>query len=315
MEESLVIEDWELQAREELNPEPLIDGILWSDDRALLIAPQKTGKSIVTLQIARSLAGQTPFLGFEVPEVRTVLYLSGEGDMGELKSRSKEMGSLIPTEEGKLFYWPIPQHPLNRAEGLEELMKVGEQIKPDLTIFDPAYSLMTGSLKEDEAVGDFLRNLNLFQKETGSAMMITHHIHRPRMTENGQRISEGDQSYYGNMLWTAWPKRVYLLEMKGKEKMRTLSCSTYRDKTGLVEPMDLTLVEPSPLILQQKVEGWTGPMWQVFYKLEQGGIAKSVIVEMLTAGNRPRSTAYAAISSLEAIDVIHDSGNGIYVRT
>ena len=309
MEESLVIEDWELQAKEELNPEPLVDGILWSDDRALLIAPQKTGKSIVTLQIARCLAGGTPFLGFKVPEVRTVLYLSGEGDMGELKSRSKEMGSLIPTKEGKLYYWPIPQHPLNRQEGLEELIMVGEQVKPDLTIFDPAYSLMTGSLKEDEAVGDFLRNLNLFQKETGSAMMITHHSHRPRMTENGQRISEGDQSYYGNMLWTAWPKRVYLLEMVGKEKMRRLSCNTYRDKTGLVEPMDLTLVEPSPLVLQEKVENWTGPMWQVFYKLQAGHVAKSVLVESL---DKPRSTGYAAVSSLEALDIIRDYGGSMY---
>jgi hypothetical protein len=309
MEESLVIEDWELQAKEELNPEPLVDGILWSDDRALLIAPQKTGKSIVTLQIARCLAGGTPFLGFEVPEVRTVLYLSGEGDMGELKSRSKEMGSLIPTKEGKLYYWPIPQHPLNRQEGLEELMMVGEQVKPDLTIFDPAYSLMTGSLKEDEAVGDFLRNLNLFQKEIGSAMMITHHSHRPRMTENGQRISEGDQSYYGNMLWTAWPKRVYLLEMVGKEKMRRLSCNTYRDKTGLVEPMDLTLVEPSPLVLQEKVENWTGPMWQVFYKLQAGHVAKSVLVDAL---DKPRSTGYAAVSSLEALDIIRDYGGSMY---
>jgi len=312
VEDSLIIEDWELQAREDLISEPLIDGILWDDDRALLIAPQKTGKSIVALQIARCLAGGNDFLGFDVPEPRTVLYLSGEGDMGELKSRSKEMGSLIPTNEDRLFYWPIPQHPLNRIEGLQELLKVGNELKPDLTIFDPAYSLMSGSLKEDEAVGDFLRNLNLFQKETGSAMMITHHSHRPRMTENGQKISEGDQSYYGNMLWTAWPKRVYLLEMKGKERMRTLSCNTYKDKTGLEEPMNLTLVEPSPLILIPKTEGWTGPMWQVWYKLEGGTVAKSELVTML---NKPRATGYAAISSLEALNIVHDTGNGMYGRT
>ena len=312
MEESLVIEDWELQAREELESQPLIDGIIWDDDRALLVAPQKTGKSIVTLQMARCLAGGVPFLGFDVTEPKTVLYLSGEGDMGELKSRSKEMGSLIPTLQDRLYYWPIPQHPINRSEGLHELLMVGEQIKPDLTIFDPAYSLMSGSLKEDEAVGDFLRNLNLFQKETGSAMLITHHSHRPRMTENGQRINEGDQSYYGNMLWTAWPKRVYLLEMKGKERMRTLSCSTYRNITGLEEPMNLTLVEPSPLVLIPKYEGWTGPMWQVYYKLEKGSVGKAELVDSLS---KPRSTGYAAIASLEALDVVRDTGGGMYART
>lgn len=306
--ESLVIEDWELQDRDELELNPLIDGILWEQDRAMLIAPQKTGKSIVALQIARSLAGGMDFLGFKTPEPKTVLYLSGEGDLGELKSRSKEMGKLVPTQKDRLFYWPIPQHPMNKKEGLEKLLEIGKQVKPDLTIFDPAYSLMSGNMKEDETVGDFLRNLNWFQKEIGTALMVTHHSHRPRRTDTGQLISEGDQSYYGNFLWSAWPKRIYLLEVKGKEKFRQLSCSTYRDKTGLDEPLEMTLVEPSPLVLMPRTEGWSSTMWQVWYKLDGGGMRKSDLVK---STGKALATGYAAIATLEGLGLIEDK-NGMY---
>jgi hypothetical protein len=309
--ESPIIEDWELQERAELDPEPLIDGILWEQDRAMLIAPQKTGKSIVALQIARALAGGNDFLGFETPKPRRVLYLSGEGDIGELKTRSREMKRLVPTIPDHLFYWPIPQFPMNKPEGLKALLEIGEQVQPDLTIFDPAYSLMSGNMKEDETVGEFLRNLNWFQKEINTALMITHHSHRPRRTDTGQTINEGDQSFYGNFLWSAWPKRIYLLELVGKEKSRRLSCSTYRDKTGLTEPMDLTLVEPSPLVLLPKTDGWSSTMWQIWYMLEDKSMSKA---DMVDKTGKNKSTGYEAISKLEGLGRIIDV-NGIYAQS
>ena len=306
----VIYEDHALQEMPDLDTDPLIDGILWEQDRAMLIAPQKTGKSIVALQIARSLACGVPFMGFDTPKPRKVLYLSGEGDIGELKSRSKEMMRLVPTIADHLFYWPIPQYPMNTQEGLDNLLEVGERFQPDLTIFDPAYSLMKGDMKNDEAVGDFLRNLNWFQKECDTALLITHHSHRARRTDQGQVINEGDSSFYGNFLWSAWPKRMYLLEMKGKEKSRVLSCSTFRDKTGLVEPLQMTLVEPSPLVLLPKIDGWSSTMWQMWYKLEDGPMSKN---ELVKSTGKSLAVGYDALSKLEGLATVIDSG-GIYAR-
>lgn len=306
------VEDHDLQEMEEFANNPLIDGVLWERDRAMCFAPEKTGKSILALQIARCLAGGQNFLRYEVPQVRTVLYLAGEGDLDELQSRSKEMGSLLKTEKNRLFFWPMPEYPLNKEKGIEELLEAGRELQPALTIFDPTYALMSGSMVDDEAFGDFVRNLNRFQGETGSALFVTHHTHRPRTTDTGQRINEGDNAFFGSFLFKAWPKRVYLLERRGNNnsRERKLSSTTYRDTTGIPEEgLSLTLVEPSPLILQEQVEGWSSAMWQVWYLLEKPRYKKDIV----SLAGKPPATIYEAVAKMEGEGVIVDRG-GMYER-
>ena len=126
-----IVEDHVLAAMESIAVNPLIDGILWEKDRAMLFAPEKTGKSILALQIARCLAGGHDFLGYEVDRPRKVLYIAGEGDLDELQARSAQMDKLIDTKRDNLFFWPMPEYPLNKEQGKMELIEVGLQYKPD----------------------------------------------------------------------------------------------------------------------------------------------------------------------------------------
>ncbi len=306
------IEDHALAEMEQFSTDPLIDGILYERDRAMMFGAEKVGKSIIALQIARCLAGGVDFLHYKTPEVKTVLYLAGEGDLDELQQRSAEMNRLIPTEKDRLFFWPMPEFPLNKESGKKELIKVGEMLHPDLTIFDPTYALMSGSMVDDDSFGDFVRNLNRYQAATGSALLVTHHTHRPKTTDTGQKINEGDNAFFGSFLFKAWPKRVYMFEQKGNKnsRERRLRCDTYRKDTGIPEGgIDLTLVEPTPLILEEQIEGWSSTMWQVWYLLEEP-LKKSELVERT---GKTRSVAYEAVAKMEGDGVIMDKG-GFYER-
>ena len=165
-----------------------------------------------------------------------------------------------------------------------------------------------------EIFNDFVRNLNRYLYLTNSALFVTHHTHRPKMTDTGQKINEGDDAYFGSMLFKAWPKRVYMLQTRGNKtsRERKLISTTYRDKTGVPEKgIDLTLVEPSPLILETAIEGWSSTAWQIWHLLRDGPLKK---VDIVRIAGKPNQTVYEAIGKMEGDGTIKDV-NGMYERT
>ena len=244
--------------------EPLIENVLMARDKVLLFANPKAGKSVLSEQIAACLASGHSFLGFKVASPQPVLYISAEGDVDEVQENGRHMSKVLPVGKNKLWYWMLPEEPLNTRKGFELLCGQADRIKeqigsyPALTIFDPAYALMVGSLSKDESVGPLLRNLNKYQEHTeGGALLIVHHTHRARRTPTGEIVAEGDDSFMGTFLWKAWPKTVFLLGLRA-DKYRVLTCDTHRRKSMFPEEgMLLTMVEPDPLCYEVKEEGVT----------------------------------------------------------
>ena len=244
--------------------EPLIENVLMARDKVLLFANPKVGKSVLSEQAAACLAGGHPFLGFKVAGPQHVLYISAEGDVDEVQENGRHMNKVLPVGKNKLWYWMLPEEPLNTRKGFELLCEQADRIKgqigsyPALTIFDPAYALMVGSLSKDESVGPLLRNLNRYQEYTeGGSLLIVHHTHRAKRTPTGEIVVEGDDSFMGTFLWKAWPKTVFLLGMRA-DKYRVLTCDTHRRKSMFPEEgLLLTMVEPDPLCYEVKEEGVT----------------------------------------------------------
>lgn len=239
----------------------LIPGVITGMDKIMLVADPKIGKSILAQQLASALGANKPFLGYQPVEgTHRVLYIAAEGDVDEVQARGQMMGKVINVPDNRVYYWPVPSRPLNTQEGYEILMEVGREILPALTIFDPLYALMSGSMKDDEQMSALMRVINRYQLEIGSAVLLVHHNHRPSKGEDGKWIDEGDESYFGSFVVKAWPRVLWVMVADNKNDARYVALSNpiQRNRTsklGTPKAKKLMLVEPDPLIFVDRVDG------------------------------------------------------------
>lgn len=97
----------------------LVEGILRPDDVALLVGRQKSGKSLLALQLAVSLATGADFLGHRASKPRKVLYLDFENKPPDLQDRLHKMfGDAAKDIEHLRFYCPPSMGDPGLASGM-----------------------------------------------------------------------------------------------------------------------------------------------------------------------------------------------------
>lgn len=225
----------------------LIDKILWRNQIVILLAKEKVGKSILSLQMACSLTCGEQFLNeFDVARPMKVLYVQAEGDRYETINRLKSMISdqQVQWTADNFYHWFPPALSLDREEGYQEFVdKVDEiGIFPDVIFIDPLYLAMEGDLSDNKAARMFIRHCRMIQEKYKCAVIINHHEHRPiKEKQSGWNIQEGDNSIMGSFAWKAFASHVIRIELH-KDKTRTMSCHTQRN--GQVEEtLKMDLVE------------------------------------------------------------------------
>lgn len=262
----------------------LMPGIMTANDKVMLVAQPKVGKSILVQQLASALCGGHSFLGFKPIEgEHRVLYISAEGDLDELQERGRCMGRLLPVPPNRLYYWPVPAQPLNVEAGWEKLMEFGRQVQPALTIFDPIYALMRGSMTADENMMALMRGINRYQYELNSSVLFVHHAHRDKRDLEGTIIDEGDDSYFGSFVIKAWPRSLWTLKRRDTKDERkvVLACETQRNRECRIGKRNLVLVEPDPLLFVEEVAGMSSTQHAVLAALTVGPMLPGALAAQL----------------------------------
>lgn len=237
-----------------INDEPdnyLIEGMLWENNHIMILAKEKVGKSIFSLQMAMALSSGESFLGeYEVPEPMQVLYIQTESTRHETIQRLKSMTSDhgVGWNEDNFFLLTIHSLNLDRQDGLESLISMirAKNIRPRVIILDPLYMSMEGGLSDEKASRSMSKNIRKLGEIFKSATVTVHHEHRPRMNQEGKYFKEGDNAVMGSFVWKAFPNHIIHLTMKADGK-RVLSCSTQRSDR-VIKGMELELVQPFPLM-------------------------------------------------------------------
>lgn len=236
--------------RLDLGNEPyLIPDILAREDKILCIAKEKVGKSILAQQLASCVAGGHPFLGhLPVTGEHRVLYLAGEGSLWTWQKRTRRMGYRLPVPENRLWFWQTSTARLNTPRGLANLLAKAAGVRPDLTVIDSVYTSIAGSMNNDDIAIAFVQAINAYQEQTGSAVLLTHHAHRPVKDADREEVNEGDQAYFGSFVWAAWPESMWLMRRdspSGDKHSVMLSCKTVRDHDSPLERAPLMMAEPN----------------------------------------------------------------------
>ncbi len=251
MSQSAIYSGTELMKLKDDPDNYLIEGLLWERNTVFILAKEKVGKSILSLQMACSLSCGEAFLGeYEIPEPMEILYIQAESTQHETIQRLKAM-----TGEGGVNWNPDNFHllaihslALDKDSGYDDLVDMIDKkgLKPKVIFLDPLYMSMEGSLVDDLAARDASRNIRRLGETYSAAVVVDHHEHRPKKDIKGRLIDEGDNSIMGSFVWKAFPNHIIHLRLR-PDNMRTLSCGTQRS-SRVIENMVLEMTQPTPLM-------------------------------------------------------------------
>lgn len=193
-----LIAEWDLQHINGTNgdqPSPYIDWMtlvdeddevtwlvenMWPTGRTVVLyALQKTGKSLVSLHIAASLAlGVDPFTGKEItPHI--VMYLDYEMTRSDIHERMLDMGHYDNMRTGKLVNLKYALHPptapMDTAEGGRQVLAMALEAKADVVIIDTVARVIKGDENSADTFRAFALHTGTPLKANGISVMRLDH--------------------------------------------------------------------------------------------------------------------------------------------
>ena len=180
-------------------PEWLVESI-WSENaHGVLAGEPKTYKSVISTDLAVSIASGTPFLGqFKIPTTGPVLIIQEENDPGEFQDRLNRIAfsrgllgsgsmdgdyiTLNPDVELPITIYNNQGFDLTDKRSFAFLRRKCRELKPALIILDPFY-LMTPGVDENSAaqVGPILSKLLKLKQKYGVGIQLIHHYRKQNL--------------------------------------------------------------------------------------------------------------------------------------
>ena len=230
--------------------EPVLEGLLYKGQNILLVAPQKSAKTMLSMQLGLSVAHGLPFLGkWQSPHAQRVLFVACEGTNDELQDMMKrQIRALDIQEDGKLVIVRTPYMHLNTASGESTLRGLVDSERPDLLILDPLYRLHKGSVNNDDLVADTTAVLNDLGQHYGHATWMPHHEHKERHDQFGMAFEDRSSRYAGSWALGAWCSSMFGFQFAMKKKTASLS-AYFERKPRLQETISLTLEDTEGQLL------------------------------------------------------------------
>lgn len=183
----------------------IIPGICYADTRVVIVATEKSGKSVLLRQVAFcSSQGVHPFTFEPIDPVR-VMVLDLENPMRELR----QTGHLLRHRLQKLTkYDPDNLTIFRRPAGMDmdsrhdrnELEAAIEHFRPQVIVGGPVYKMLPeGKVQDDRRAAAIVQNvLDGIRIRHSCALMLEHHA---PIGQPGDR----ELRAIGGMMWQAWP--------------------------------------------------------------------------------------------------------------
>lgn len=223
----------------------LLPGVIPEAGCGVIVAPPKTGKSRVTLEIATGLATGVAPLGVPVHKAVPVLVYSLEDGLGLVAER---VGKALTKEGRTKHYWhgygeivdgaivmrlpeptllSVSTEPLDLSTeaGLEDLRNSVKETGARLVVIDTlSMAVGAASINNSSEMYAVLKEIKKVAVANGCAMLLVHHT-RKRLFEKGESVQE---SILGSTAIHAWCDYVLSVREHEEEEHLELSVQTKR---------------------------------------------------------------------------------------
>lgn len=247
-----------------------------------IYSPAKTGKSLLTLEIAAAIATGRPVLGNPPREPQPVLYVDIENSTADITDRLTNLG-YGPEELDQLHYLSFPNLPtLDSAAGGRHLTALAAHYQPALVIIDTVSRVIEGSENDADTFAALYRHALAPLKGMGIAVI--------RLDHSGKDLERGQR---GSSAKNADVDAVWLLV---KQSDTALYLKREMSRTNHGVPLIELRRRPDPL-RHELLAGGTGlppKVEQIVEHLNDLGIPAdlgrdAVREELATAGIRVRN--------------------------
>jgi hypothetical protein len=167
----------------------------------ILASEHKTGKSILAMNVAISLALGQDFLDFKIPSARKVLLVQQEISEPAMKDRVEKM--LTPGLKGELanlifFNRQEQTLKISKPQDREILNKIVQDRKIDLVIFDPLAILHEKKESDNSDMSVILDYFAELMKKYSIGILVIHHFKKPSQKEKQDSYAMRGASVLGD---------------------------------------------------------------------------------------------------------------------
>lgn len=227
----------------------IIENFLWKRQSVMIIAKDKVGKSILTVNMALNLTCGESFLNsYSIPKKCNVVYIQTEGS----REGTKENIQKMTTGNNKMSWNPDRFCHIYRS-GLQLHTEAGGAeiintirlwgVKPDVIFIDPQYKAMSGGdMNSSKDVTIVTDNYDKMKEEFNCALMVVQHKRKTSKTQNGQEIDMGDEEAMGSSIFKNYFDHTINMR-RLKCETRKLNCDTQRNG-NVVKELSLILGQP-----------------------------------------------------------------------
>lgn len=227
---------------------PIIKHILYENDTICISSRAGAGKSILALQLIFCLTTGRDFLEtFKVERPFNVLYLQTEGDRSETLERIKSMKNALKIDDNKWVHINLDGIFINTPEGVDKLIKLAKTPKVlyDVTIIDPLYTTVKGTMSNDEVATAWIVNIRRFRAEFGCAIIVLNHDHKDSYFQ-GKVIDKANDNIFGAFSWGAFFNQNFKFKVVGG--IHYLDSGKRRSGGKIIDRVEMKMVEPDPLL-------------------------------------------------------------------
>lgn len=178
--------DWDaLFADDDLDPDWLIPDILERGENAVIYAPAKTGKSLVTLDMMAALASGRARLGRPATEPMRLLYIDQENSRKDLHRRLAAMGYTAADLTSLIYLSFSALPPLDTMQGGAELTALVRHHGADIVVLDSTSRVVDGSEQESDTYRAMYRHTIRHLKPLGTTIV--------RLDNSGKDVGKGQR--------------------------------------------------------------------------------------------------------------------------
>jgi AAA domain len=217
----------------------VIPGLLERQERFMLVAPEKSGKSVLTRQVALLLAaGRHPFnVAEQIPPMTTLMVdLENPAPVArrDFRRQVSHMDGLFTADNNRAFLWHKPAgiHLGDKADRLL-LRNVVDRIQPSLLCVCPVYKAFDGLDRswEEQAHG-VQKPLDRLREDYNCAIWLEHHA---PWGESGKR----EVRPIGSSRWVRWLDYTVSLVGKGRPPYNELEWQSVQRDERKIAPKKL----------------------------------------------------------------------------
>lgn len=153
-------------------------GLIIKGGLSLIVGQSGLGKTYLALQIMRSLATGTEWLGFHCKMARSCLV---ELEMPAASIRDRIRAGVSDEDALRRMDWlvmPIGMGPITHNKTADEISRLIEKRKIEFLAFDPLHSIHKGDEKESEDIDAVLSSLLTICRRTACSIALIHHVNK-----------------------------------------------------------------------------------------------------------------------------------------